>query len=450
MRKTTQKLLDYYQSVQQDIKQSSPDLINQYREAAIEKFKEVGIPTSKLEDYKYLNIEPLFDKDFRWGVENETLNINIDEVFKCDVITLNTHLVLMAKGQFVKKQVDDTESKDIIICSLKEAASKHQDIFKKYYHQQASSSEDGTVALNSALANDGVFVYVPKNKQLKKPLQIANLQIDGKQNNAVHLRHLIVMEENSEAKLMFCDDSFASNEHLSNTVTEIFVEENARLETVKKQNEHHKSYNINSTFVQQKAHSTHTITTVTLNGGVLRNNLKVDMLGEYCESNAFGLALIDQQQNVDTFVKMNHLYPNCNSNQLFKNIIDDEGKGAFAGKVLVAKEAQKTNALQSNNNIVLTSTAKMNTKPQLVIYADDVKCSHGATVGQLDQDAFFYMKARGIDEKEAKMLLLFAFASDVVNRIGITSLKDNTEMLFQKRLRGKSTICNACSSKILM
>ena len=173
------------------------------------------------------------------------------------------------------------------------------------------------------------------------------------------------------------------------------------------------------------------------------------MDGEYCEANAYGIALIDKQQKVDTQTYIHHAKPNCNSNQLFKNIIDDAAKGVFAGTVLVDKDAQKTNALQSNNNIILTKTAKMNTKPQLIIYADDVKCSHGATVGQLDENAMFYMRARGIEEKDAKMLLMYAFADDVVKKMSIQSLKENTEDLIQRRLSGELSLCRNCSVRIL-
>jgi Fe-S cluster assembly protein SufD len=278
---------------------------------------------------------------------------------------------------------------------------------------------------------------------------VVNLQIDGQNNNSIQLRNLVIAEDNTEVKVIFCDDSLSSNKHLTNTVTEVFVGKNARVEITKMQNEHNDSINISSTYFKQKDNSVATCHTTSLLGGLIRNNVNMIMDGEYCEANAYGIALIDKKQKVDTQTYIHHAKPNCNSNQLFKNIIDDAAKGVFAGTVLVDKDAQKTNALQSNNNIILTQTAKMNTKPQLIIYADDVKCSHGATVGQLDDNAMFYMRARGIEEKDAKMLLMYAFADDVIEKMSIQSLKENTEDLVRKRLSGELSLCKNCAARIL-
>ncbi len=447
--KITQKYVDYYQSTEADINQKSSELVNNQRQEALDNFKVWGIPNRKVEAYKYTNLEEVFDHNLDMSMAQRPLDVDVESLFKCDVLKLDAYLAIIAKGQYASKELLINNDESIIVCSFKDAAKKHPAIFKKYYNTLAKEKEDGSVALNTAFAYDGVFIYIPKNKQVDKPIQVVNLQVDGKLDNAVQLRHLIVAEENAEAKIIFCDDSLTSNEHFSNTVTEVFVDKSARIEMDKMQNEHSRAVNISSTFVKQMERSVVTSNTISLLGGVVRNNLYVEMAGEHCEANAYGISLIDKQQKVDTHTYIHHAYPNCNSNQLYKNIIDDAGVGAFSGTVLVDKDAQKTNAFQSNNNIILTETAKMNTKPQLIIYADDVKCSHGATVGQLDENALFYLRARGIDARDAKMLLMYAFANEVVKKINIQSLRENTEDLVRKRLSGELSLCRNCSARIL-
>ena len=446
-KKVTQKYIDFFKSSEAILNKQSANEVNRHRKEAIAYFEKLGFPTKSDERYKYNDLSEAFDNDLCMSVETPTLDIDVQSVFKCDVLHLNAYLALIAKGKYLSEGLKLNDG--IIVCSFQDAARKHPQIFNKYYNQLAQQQVDGSVAINTALANDGVFVYVPKNKQVDKPVQVVNLQVDGKVNNSIQLRNLVVIEENAEAKIIFCDDSLTSNKHLTNAVTEVFVEKNARVEITKMQNEHNDSINISSTLIKQEESSVVTCQTTSLLGGLIRNNVYIKMNGERCEANAYGISLIDNKQLVDTHTYIHHAYPNCNSNQLFKNIIDDEGKGAFAGTVLVDKDAQNTDAVQSNNNIILTKTAKMKTKPQLIIYADDVKCSHGATVGQLDENALFYMRARGIKQKDAKMLLMYAFADDVVKKMSIKSLKENTEDLIRRRLSGELSLCRNCSTRIL-
>ena len=443
------KYIDFFVASEALLNKDSSEEVNRHRMEAFESFKAIGFPNKSIESYKYTDISEAFAQDLDMSIQSQNIDINAENIFKCDVLHLDAYLALFAKGQYVSKERIINNDEGIIVCSFKEAAKKYPELFSKYYNKLAKNDSDGTVAINTALAYDGVFVYVPKSKQLDKPIQVVNLQVDGVNNNSIQLRNLVIVEENAEAKVIFCDDSLTSNMHLSNSVTEVFVAENARVEITKMQNEHSESINVSSIFFDQKDHSVATCHTTSLLGGVIRNNVNMIMDGEHCQANAFGIALIDKQQQVDTHTYIHHAKPNCSSNQLFKNIIDDAGKGIFAGTVLVDKNAQATNAQQSNNNIILTKTAKMNTKPQLIIYADDVKCSHGATVGQLDDNAMFYMRARGIEEKDAKMLLMYAFADDVVKKMSIKSLKENTEDLIQKRLSGELSLCRNCSSRIM-
>lgn len=444
----TKKYIDYFKTSETELYNLSEEVVNNHRKEAFQSFQKLGLPDKSIETYKYTDIAKAFDNDLGMAVDTPELGIDVEAIFKCDILKLDAHLALIAKGKFASKEPVQIE-KGVIVCSFKEASKKYKSIFSKYYNQIAKEKEDGTIALNTALAFDGVFIYIPKNVVLQKPIQVVNIQVDGKFNNSIQVRNLVVLEEHSEAKIIFCDDSLTSNPHLTNTVTEVFVGKSSNLEISKMQNEHNASINIASTLIKQEEHSVASMHNISLLGGLIRNNVYMEMTGEHCEANAYGISLIDKKQNVDTLTYIHHAFPNCNSNQLFKNIIDDAGVGVFSGTVLVDRDAQKTNAFQSNNNIILTDTAKMNTKPQLIIYADDVKCSHGATVGQLDENALFYMRARGIEEKDAKMLLMYAFAAEVIKKMSIESLRENTEDLVRRRLSGEFSLCRNCSTRIL-
>jgi Fe-S cluster assembly protein SufD len=298
------------------------------------------------------------------------------------------------------------------------------------------------------LAQDGIFIYFPENTNNKKPIQIINLLLDNK-GFFYNTRNLIIIEKNASANIVFCDDSLSVNEFLGNNVTEIFIGENASLDYYRIQNEHNENNNISSIYIHQSKNSRLHSGVYSLLGGLIRNNFNIKLTGEGCESELYGLSLIDKKQHTDNNVFVEHAAPNCNSRQLFKSILDDNATGAFSGKVLVNQNAQQTNAEQTNKNILLTNDAKMNTMPQLVIYADDVKCSHGATVGQLDEEAMFYMRARGITQKDARMLLMYAFASEVIKPVKINALRENIEDLAQRRLNGELALCRNCAARVV-
>ncbi len=308
---------------------------------------------------------------------------------------------------------------------------------------QAENNTDGLVALNTAFAQDGVFIYVPKGVVCTKPIQIINLLMSD-ENLLVQYRNLIVLEESSQANVLVCDHSLSPKRFISNVVTEIAVGANAQLEFVKMQNEHNDSNQLTHTYVKQERDSKVVSNVLSLHGGFIRNNLNMQLAGEGADAHAYGLYLTDRTQHTDNYTFIDHAVPNCTSNELYKGILDDQATGAFNGRVLVRRDAQKTQAYQSNNNLLLTADAKMNTKPQLEIYADDVKCSHGATIGQIDYDALFYMRARGIGEREAKLLLMFGFAHEVVKRVSIESLRERVHDLVNKRLRGELSRCHNC------
>jgi Fe-S cluster assembly protein SufD len=278
---------------------------------------------------------------------------------------------------------------------------------------------------------------------MEKPLQIINLSHSFK-NLRITRRNLIVVEENSVANIVVCDHTLCNRSYLTNSLTEIFVGKNAGIAFDRLQNENSLSTQINNLFIHQLKNSRFNGNSISLHGGLIRNNFYMLQNEPNCETNLNGLFLCDDKQHVANYVLVDHASPNGTSNQLFKGILDNDATGSFNGKILVRKDAQKIQAYQKNNNLLLSSAARMNIKPHLEIYADDVKCSHGATVGQLDNESMFYLRSRGIGEKEARHLLMYAFANEIVSRISVPILKDRIIELVDKRLRGELSKCNNC------
>ena len=424
--------------------EESAEVLNHHREEAIQNFKLLGLPGGKNEKYKYSPIEPLFVQDYEKYFAPKNISFNVDDIFRCDIPELDTHLALVLNGFSLTKGNQLTVLENgVIFGSLLQAAKEYPELVQKHYNKIADNEGEGLVALNTAFAQDGVFIYIPENVVLGKPIQVINLLMSD-ENLLVQYRNLIVLEKSSQASIVVCDHTLSSQKFLSNVVTEIITEPNAILDFVKMQNEHNDSTQLSHLYIHQSKDSKVITNTISLHGGYIRNNLNVQLDGEGCENDSLGLYLTDRNQHIDNYSFIDHASPNCTSNELFKGILDDQATGAFNGRILVRKDAQKTQAYQSNNNLLLTAEARMNTKPQLEIYADDVKCSHGATVGQLDLEAQFYMQSRGIGMKEAKLLLMFGFAHEVIKRITIEPLRERIDHLVNKRLHGELSRCHSC------
>jgi Fe-S cluster assembly protein SufD len=426
------------------ISEGSSALMNHHREEAIQNFRILGLPNQKNEKYKYSKVESIFSYEYEKYFAPKNITFKVEDIFRCDIPELDTHLALVLNGFYLPNpnriQVLDN---GIVIGSIIDAAAKYPHLFEKHYNTQTENNADGLVALNTAFAQDGVFIYVPKGVVCTKPIQIINLLMSD-ENLLVQYRNLIIMEESSQANVLVCDHSLSPKRFISNVVTEIAIGANAQLEFVKMQNEHNESNQLTHTYVKQERDSKMISNVLSLHGGFIRNNLNMQLAGEGADAHAYGLYLTDRTQHTDNYTFIDHAVPNCTSNELYKGILDDQATGAFNGRILVRRDAQKTQAYQSNNNLLLTADAKMNTKPQLEIYADDVKCSHGATIGQIDYEALFYMRARGIGEREAKLLLMFGFAHEVVKRVSIESLRERVDDLVNKRLRGELSRCHNC------
>jgi len=441
---TKQKFLNIFKEQIQDIKSGSPDYIQEIREKAIRYFEKLGLPDKKNEKFKYTDLNKEFDNGYKLYLTPKNIKFQKEDIFRCDVPDLNTNVILLLNGWYYDRENLITDlGKGAIIGSLQKAMEQYPELVKKHFARYADMETEGMVALNTAFVKDGVFMYVPKGVVIEKPIQIINILMDETEGLTQH-RNLFILEENSQASLVICDHTLSATNFLTNSVTELFVGKNARLDYSRMQNEHNGSKQVSHLYFQQERGSRVNSDTISLHGGLIRNSIYVKLNGEGCENNTLGLYLTDKGQHIDNYVYMDHAYPNCTSNQLFKGVLDDFATGAFNGRVLVRKDAQKTQAYQANNNILLTDDAQMNTKPQLEIYADDVKCSHGATVGQLDEDALFYLRARGINKKEAKLLLMYAFAHDVIQKIQIPALRERIQELVEKRLRGELSRCNFC------
>lgn len=436
------KYTAHYNEVKEELFNASPDILNAPRNKAFQDFVAQGIPTRKNEEYKYTNLHPSFATDFQFMHTQPKAKADEKEVFSCDVPNLNTNLAFVLNGWF-RKEHEHNLPEGVIFDSLNTIAREKPELLKAYA-SIANTGADPMVALNTAFAKDGFVLYVPKGVVLKDPIQVINVLQNDVDAYSTQ-RNFIWVEEGAKAQVLLCDHTLDTNQYLSNSVTEIFVGDNAEMEFYTLQNQHNKATNVNSVFVKQGRDSRATTHTATLHGGLVRNNLKFILDGPNAEAHMFGMAFMDRKQHVDNHTQVIHAVPNCMSNQLYKNVMDDQSTGAFAGRIHVVRDAQKTNAFQRNNNLLLSDEATMQTKPQLIIDADDVKCSHGATVGQIDEEALFYLRSRGIEENKARLMMMNAFTHEVVNEIKLEPLRDRIDELVDKRLRGDLAYCHDCA-----
>lgn len=438
------KYTAHYGQVKEQLFEGSPDVINAARNKAFQDFVLQGIPTRKNENYKYTNLHPRFLPDYKFVHQRESNEVDSETIFRCDVPQMDTDPKLIFNGWYFKNNKTDELPEGVILCSLEEIAKSNPELIEKYYAKIAKTDEDALVALNTAYAKDGYFFYVPKNVIVEKPIQLINF-LQASNDTFVTQRNLVIIEPGASAQLILCDHTLNKNNYLNNSVTEIYIGENANFDYYTLQNQHNLTTSINSVFIQQERDSVATTHISTLHGGLIRNNLKIDMNGENATANMYGMAFIDRKQHIDNFTQVIHAKPHCESNQVYKYVLNNSSTGVFSGQIHVVRDAQKTNAFQRNNNLLLTDEATMQTKPQLIIDADDVKCSHGATVGQIDQDALFYLRTRGLDEDKARLIMMNAFAHEVVQEIKVEALRDRIDELVEKRLNGEITRCHDCN-----
>ena len=436
------ELYDQYHSL---IDSHASPILNALREKAMSDFRVTGFPSPNDEEYKHTNIPDLFAPDYGLNLNRLEIPVNPYEVFRCDVPNLSTLLYFVVNDSFYTKENPKVKLPEgVLIGSLNEMARSHPDLVQRYYGKQACTQNDGIVALNTAFVQDGFFLYVPKGVIIEKPIQLINI-LRGDADFMVNRRLLIILEEGAQARLLVCDHTMDKKKFLSSQVTEIYAGKNAVFDYYDIEESSLNTNRITSTFVDQAEKSNVLINGITLHNGTTRNNYRMTFSGEHAEAHLCGMAIADKKQSVDNYTFIDHAVPHCTSNELFKYVLNDSSTGSFSGRILVREGAQKTSAYQTNRNLCATKEAHMYTKPQLEIYADDVKCSHGATVGQLDENALFYLRSRGIPEAEARMLLMFAFTNDVIENVRMDALKDRLRQLVEKRFRGELDKCAGCN-----
>ena len=408
-----------------------------------------------MERYKYTDIQKLFEPDY--GVNLSRLQIPVDpyETFRCDVPNLSTSLYFVVNDMFYSQAHPKGHLPEgVIVGSLKDHLSLHSPLsthLSKYYAKLAKTSEDAVTALNTMLAQDGLLVYVPKNVKVDRAIQVINILKATPQNAQrqvpdlmVNRRVLIILEEGAEIKMLFCDHAADDRNFLATQVIEAFVGDNASLDLYCLEETHYKNVRVSNVYIDQQANSRVNHNVITLHNGVTRNKLDLTFSGEGAECACYGCVIADKEQHVDNNTLITHKVSHCTSNELYKYVLDDKSTGAFAGRVLVEHGAQKTTSQMTNQNLTATKEARMYTQPMLEIYADDVKCAHGSTVGQLNDAALFYMRQRGISLKEARTLLQNAFINEVIDKMQLEPLRDRLHHLVEKRFRGELNKCEGC------
>lgn len=439
-----QQYIDLYNDCRQMICSHSTAVMNAVRDGAFNDFCQQKLPTRRVERYKYTDVEQLMAPNYGLNLNRLDIPVNPYDAFRCDVPNLSTSLYFIVNDAFYTKALPKSALPEgVIIDSLSAVAERNPRLVAKYYAQIAKTADDAVTALNTMLAQDGLFVYVPRGVRADRAIQVINIcrsDVDLMLNRRV----LVVVEDNAEIQLLFCDHAADDCRFLTTQVVEAFVGDNAHLDLYCLEETHAKNVRISNVYIRQESNSVVNHNVITLHNGVTRNQTQFDLAGEGAECGLYGCVIADKEQHVDNNTLITHSVPHCQSNELYKYVLNGSATGAFAGKVYVAKDAQKTASQMTNQNLCGTKEAHMYTQPMLEIYADDVKCAHGSTVGQLNDTAMFYMQQRGITRNEARLLLQFAFVNEVIDRIKLEPLRDRLHYLVEKRFRGELSKCEGC------
>ena len=457
--------VDLYSSFRDTICQHSSEVMNAQRDTAFETFRNNGLPNRKVEEYKYTNMQEFFAPDLGLNLNRLEIPVNPYDAFKCDVPNLSTLLYFVVNDSFYDKALPKAELPEgVIIGSLANVSASHPELVAKYYNKLASKEAtaenvkaddangsrptgraggESVTALNTMLAQDGLLVYVPRNVQVDRAVQVINI-LRSDVDMMVNRRVLVICEEHASIKLLFCDHAADDRQFLTTQVMEVFAGPDSNIEIYGLEETHQKNTLVANTYIRQERSSRVHHNLITLHNGRTRQMTRLTFAGEGSECWLNGGVIADKEQHVDNNTLIDHMVPHCDSHELYKYVLDNNATGAFAGRVLVRHGAQKTTSEETNQNLLATKTARMYTQPMLEIYADDVKCSHGSTVGQLNDKALFYMQQRGISLREARLLLQTAFITEVVDQIPLEPLRDRLHYLIDKRFRGELSKCEGC------
>ena len=424
------KLVSSYLAFDDHLDDNSP--IHDIRKKAIDTFEEKGFPTKKEEDWKYTSLNAIINKDYSISSKGDK-EIKYEKVREYFLHDIDSYKVVFIDGVF-SSFLSETSHDGLDVCLLSSVLSKekYKATIEAYYNKIAS--KDSITSLNTAFAKEGAYINIPNNKEVDKPIEIINFSTGNETALMMQPRNLIIVGENTHVQIIERHQSLSDNAVFTNSVTEIFAEKRAYLDFYKIQNDKENASLIDNTFIHQEQDTNCNVHTFSLGGKITRNNLNFSQNGEHCDSTLKGVTILKDKQHVDHNTLVNHISPNCESHQDYKGLYADSSTGVFNGRVIVEKEAQKINAFQQNNNILIDDNATVNAKPQLEIFADDVKCSHGCTIGQFDEDALFYLRSRGIGLKEAQALLMYAFANTVLETVKIPELKRRINNLIAEKI----------------
>ena len=415
-----EKLISSYLAFEEDL--DLTDSVHDTRAQALKIFEEKGFPSKKDELWKYTSLDALIHKDYSLFPKSEA-SIELKDVKKYFLYDTDTYKVIFIDGVY-NPFLSNTTHDGLDVCLMSAALSKpkYRDIINSYFNKIAPLDESLT-ALNTSYAKEGAFIYIPKKTVAEKPIEIIHFSSGEQDSLWLQPRNLIVIDKNSQVQIIERHQSLKQHSVVTNSVTEIYVHEEAFVDYYKLQNDLTSASLIDNTYIQQEKNSHASVHTFSLGGKLIRNNLRYFHKGEHILSTLKGVTILEGKQHVDHSTMVHHSQPNCESHQDYKGIFSERSEGVFNGQILVDKIAQKTNAFQQNNNVLLDDKATVNSKPQLEIFADDVKCSHGCTIGQMDEEALFYLRSRGIPKKEAKALMTYAFANNVLESVQLPSLK---------------------------
>lgn len=437
------ELFDFHREVIED---KSAKVLNDYRQEARNALKNKELPKKGSEGYEKISIEDMYAHNFGININRVNIPVDVSLSFKCDVPNMSTIMAYVVNDTFVPSStLHNKMPQGVIIDSLVRVAQENPQLVARYYNTLADNN-NAIVALNTMLVQDGVFIYVPRGVEMERPIQLVN--IFNAATSLMGVRRLVVVvEEGAKVQLLICDHSQNSEyRYHSSQVIEAFVAQNASLDIYDIEESSNITSRYSQLYARQERESSLLVNGVTLTGGITRNDYHIDLAGDNSTTTLGGMAIGSGTQHIDNYTDIHHHSKHSNSNQLFKYVLDEESTGAFEGAINVAPGAQFTEAYQSNRNLLASKQARMHTKPQLEIYNDDVKCSHGATTGQLDADALFYMRSRGIPEQEARTMLMQAFMVDVIDMVKMDGLRDRLRHLVEKRFYGQQVTCGDCSA----
>ncbi|SFR35538.1 Iron-regulated ABC transporter permease protein SufD [Robiginitalea myxolifaciens] len=426
-----EKLLASFMAFENQLDLEHP--VHDIRSEAIKNFEQLGFPHRKLEAWKYTSLASLQKTDFTLFPKEDN-SLEYREVKPYFLHEIDTYKIVFIDGIY-SSYLSETTHDGVDICLMSAALTKpmYKPIIDVYFNKIAKA-EDSLTSLNTAFTREGAYIYIPKNKAPRKPVEILHLSTGSEAALMLQPRNLIIAEDNAELQVIERHQSLSSNAVLTNAVTEIFAGKNAQVDYYKVQNDREGASLIDNTYIDQKDSSQVSVHTFSFGGKLTRNNLNFFQDGSGINSVLKGVTILGEKQHVDHHTLVHHQQPHCESHQDYKGIFGQQSTGVFNGKIIVDKIAQKTNAFQQNNNLLISDKANVNTKPQLEIFADDVRCSHGCTIGQLDQEALFYLRSRGIPQKEASALMMYAFANNVLESVRIPELKARINKLIAKKL----------------